>query len=131
MNSNLVCAALLMVLLFGLGFAVSLERANSSKLGGIPTDETSRLFKLIRAHGNASEYVPTGIALALYFSVTASSLVISALITAFTVARYAHAMALIVGGSMNQFSLLRFVGGMGTYISGIGLAFSLLSAALG
>lgn len=129
MTLALACAALLTLLLFGLGLAVSVERGQVGKLGGIPLDETSRLFRLIRAHGNAAEYVPTAIAIALYCAATGDEPLVVILIAALTLARFVHAFALIGGRDMNRFSVARFVGGMGTYVAGIGLGLTLLARA--
>lgn len=129
MNVELLCAGLLALLLFGLGFAVSIERGIAGKLGGVPDDEKTRLFRLIRAHGNAAEYAPAAIAFALYFSATPRSTITQWLVIGITAARYIHAFALIMGADMGRFSLLRFVGGMGTYVTGVGLALTAIIAA--
>ncbi len=52
----LVCVALLGILLFGLGFAVSLTRRRRGTASGSSGDPTDTLHKLIRAHGNTSEF---------------------------------------------------------------------------
>ena len=60
MTVAIVAAAILAVLVFGLGFNVSRLRGITAKAGGtqLPTDPSDRLFIAIRAHGNAAEYVP-------------------------------------------------------------------------
>lgn len=130
MNIELLCAGLLAFLLFGLGFAVSVERGKAGKLGGIPDNEATQLFRLIRAHGNAAEYVPTAIGFALYFSVAGSPTLAQALIVGITAARYIHAFALLAGRDMNRFNIYRFMGGMGTYVAGLGLATLAISQAI-
>ena len=64
----IICSALLALLVFGLGFNVSLtrNRLKDGHSGG--TDPTSPLMKAVRAHANATEYVSIIIAL---FVVTA------------------------------------------------------------
>lgn len=126
MNPELMCAGLLALLLFGLGLAVSVERGKAGKLGGVPADEETRLFRMIRAHGNASEYVPIAGAMALYFATQQSSPLVLALLVGLTAARYIHAAALIGGKTMNRFNIARFIGGMGTYITGAGLSLILI-----
>jgi len=130
MNIELFCAAMLGLLLFGLGFAVSVERGKAKQLGGVPGDETTLLYRLIRAHGNAAEYVPLIVAFALYFAATDSSPLVSWAIVGLTAARILHATALIVQPNMNQFNVLRFAGGMGTYIGGFMLCTLAISAAV-
>lgn len=122
MKTELLCAGLLAFLLFGLGLAVSVERGRAGKLGGIPDDQKSVLFRLIRAHGNAAEYVPAAIAFAVYFAIAGASPVATALIVCLTLARYIHASALVLGNDMSRFGVARFIGGMGTYVTGLGLA---------
>lgn len=126
MNLELVCAGLLAFLLFGLGLSVSIERGRAGKLGGMPDDETTRLFRLIRAHGNSAEYVPVALAIALYFAVADRTTGGLVAIISMTAARYLHAFALIFGSSMSQFNLLRFIGGMGTYLAGFALSIILI-----
>jgi uncharacterized protein len=129
-NIELFCAAILGFLLFGLGFAVSVQRGRAGQLGGIPGNESTLLYRLIRAHGNAAEYVPLIAAFALYFAANGSSTVISWVIGGLTIARICHATAMIIGTDMSQFNILRFVGGMGTYIGGFALSILAINAAI-
>lgn len=61
----IICIALLGALIFVLGANVTRHRAMRAKSGGdqASMDPADRLFIAIRAHGNASEYVPTLIGL--------------------------------------------------------------------
>jgi uncharacterized protein len=129
-NIELFCAAMLGLLLFGLGFAVSVERGKAKQLGGVPNDDTTLLYRLIRAHGNASEYVPMIAAFALYFAATGTAPMISFVIGGLTAARILHATALIVRADMNRFNMLRFAGGMGTYVGGFALSILAINAAI-
>jgi uncharacterized membrane protein YecN with MAPEG domain len=54
----LPCIALLGLLLFGLGLAVSLKRGSVNTIIGHSTDPADPLYKLVRAHGNTAEYAP-------------------------------------------------------------------------
>ena len=130
MNVELLCVGLLGLLLFGLGLAVSLERGKAKQLGGIPGDETTRLYRLIRAHGNTSEYVPLIAAFALYFAATESSLLVTSLVVWLTAVRFLHATALITGSDLKSFSLLRFIGGLGTYLGGLALSVLAITSAI-
>ena len=65
MSIPTMCIALLGLLLFGLGIAVSLARDSSKRIIGYSDDPTDRLHKLCRAHGNAAEWIPM-IALLMY-----------------------------------------------------------------
>lgn len=130
MNVELLCVGLLGLLLFGLGLAVSLERGKAKQLGGVPGDETTRLYRLIRAHGNASEYVPLIAAFALYFAATESSLLVTSLVVWLTAVRFLHATALITGSDLKSFNLLRFIGGLGTYLGGLALSVLAIASAI-
>jgi len=55
MNVAIVCTALLGLLVFGLGLAVSLTRGATRTNFGFTPDPTDRLYKRVRAHGNAAE----------------------------------------------------------------------------
>ena len=55
-----VCIALMGVLLFLLGANVTRHRAIRGDTGNqMPTDPADRMFIAQRAHGNATEYIPT------------------------------------------------------------------------
>ncbi|MBY0509174.1 MAG: MAPEG family protein [Rhodospirillaceae bacterium] len=125
MSVEIFCAGFLSLMLFALGLAVSIERGRKNYLTGTPADSTEVLYKLIRAHSNASEYLPILLGLFLYFALTASSQTIRYIIVATTFARVLHAAALILGGDLRRFNGMRFVGGLGTYMGG-----GLLGAAL-
>ena len=60
----ITCIALMGILLFLLGANVTRHRAVRGATGNqMPTDPADRMFIAQRAHGNASEYVPTLIGL--------------------------------------------------------------------
>ncbi|HJY83528.1 MAG TPA: MAPEG family protein, partial [Candidatus Binatia bacterium] len=58
MTTAIVCTALLGLLVFGLGLSVSLTRGQTGTNFGYSPDPTDRMYKMVRAHGNATEYVP-------------------------------------------------------------------------
>ncbi len=58
MTIAIICAALLGLLVFGLGFFVSLMRGRTGVNFGYTANPTDPLHKLVRAHGNAAEYAP-------------------------------------------------------------------------
>jgi uncharacterized protein len=67
MTTAIICTAILAAMLFALGLNVSRVRGVTGKTAGsqFPDDPSSGLFKAIRVHGNAAEYVPTLIVLFL------------------------------------------------------------------
>ena len=58
MSTAILCTVLLGLLVFGLGFAVSMTRGNTKTISGYNPDPADRLYKLVRAHGNTTEYAP-------------------------------------------------------------------------
>jgi uncharacterized membrane protein YecN with MAPEG domain len=122
----LVCVAILGLLLFGLGMAVSGTRFQTHTVSGCLTDPTNRLNKLVRAHGNTAEYVPFFALLFLYYGAHQPSQSTLMLIVGATVSRCLIVLGLIAWPSMAKPNPARFVGGVGTYACGIALCVGLL-----
>ena len=119
MHVAIVCTALLGLLLFVLGLAVSMTRGRTGVVAGSPSDPADSLYKLIRAHGNTAEYAPM---LAVLFLVVGernpASWVLWTMIVA-VVSRYLIAVGIVAGPTLAKPQLLRFVGAVGTYLTGI------------
>lgn len=128
MTVAIVCTGLLGLLLFGLGFGVSLTRGRSEVTIGHPTDPTDPLHKMVRAHGNTAEYAPL---LAVLIIVAArfepASWVLWVMCIG-TACRYLIAGGLLTG-SLEKANPFRFVGALGTYVSGLILAGFLIASA--
>lgn len=58
MTTAIACTVLLALLVFGLGVTVSLVRFRTPTTFAYTVDPRDPLYKLIRAHGNATEYAP-------------------------------------------------------------------------
>jgi uncharacterized membrane protein YecN with MAPEG domain len=128
MATATVCTALLGLLVFGLGFGVSLTRTSSNVVYGYDPDPTDRLYKMVRAHGNATEYNPMLAVLILAIGARNPSGWMMGLIVAATAARYLHAVGMITAPTLNAPHPLRFMGALGTYVCGLGLVLALLLA---
>lgn len=128
MATATICAALLGLLVFGLGFGVSLTRMSSDTAIGYEPDPTDRLYKMVRAHGNATEYNPMLAILILAIGARNPSAWMTGLAIAATAARYLHAVGMIVSPTLAAPQPLRFVGAVGTYVCGFGLVVALLLA---
>jgi uncharacterized membrane protein YecN with MAPEG domain len=126
MTAALVCTALLGVLVFGLGLAVSALRGSTSTIIGHGLDPTDRLHKLIRAHGNATEYAPMLAILMLTIAARGCTRWMVWTFVAATVFRYLHAAGMLMSPSLDRPQPLRFVGALGTYLSGLVLVVALL-----
>jgi uncharacterized protein len=127
MRVAVFCAGLLGLLVFGLGLAVSLVRGNSRTNFGYNADPTDRLYKLVRAHGNAAEYAPMLGVLMLFIGARNPGTWLVWVFVAATISRYLHALGMILSSSLDRPDPLRFVGALGTYVTGIVLAFAALT----
>jgi uncharacterized membrane protein YecN with MAPEG domain len=124
MTTAIICTATLAATLFLLGANVSRARGAQAKTGGpqLPTDPTDRLLVAIRAHGNASEYVPTLIVLFLLVGARAPAAVAVPLTVGATLARLVHAYGLLTARNLAAQTVPRLAGAAGTYLFGLALA---------
>ena len=124
MTAAIICTAVLAALVFLLGANVSRMRGVAAKAGGpqLPTDPADRLLIAIRAHGNATEYVPALIVLFLLVGVRGPAMVAIPLIIGATAARLLHAYGMLTAASVTQATKARLGGAAATYAFGVGLA---------
>lgn len=123
MTTAIICIALLAALLFVLGWNVSRIRGTRGGDGEqFPTASNDCLFVAIRAHGNATEYVPTLAILILVVGSRDPALWMLVVAVVATLSRYLHAIGVLTAGDMAKENLLRFVGAVGTILSGVALA---------
>src|SRR5437867_9139003 len=129
MRTAIFCTGLLGLLVFGLGLAVSMVRGSRKTNFAYTVDPTDRLYKMVRAHGNAAEYAPMLAILILYVGVLhepARWVLWTAM--AATASRYLHALGMILSKSLDQTDPLRFLGALGTYVTGLLLVAAMLVA---
>lgn len=126
MTTALICIALLGLLLFGLGFAVSGKRGSTETLTGSSGDPTDALHKLTRAHGNTAEFAPMLAILMYALGTTSPAFWVLCCMGVATASRYLIVTGLILSSTMNEAHPLRFIGALGTYLSGFGLCVALL-----
>jgi len=126
----IICIALMGALIFLLGANVTRHRAIRGKSGGpqMSSDPTDRLFIAQRAHGNASEYVPTLIGLLIVCSTLTDGWWLNAVAVAATAARYVHAFGMLTSKSLAEHGPTRDAGAMFTYLSGLALAVTALAS---
>lgn len=121
MSVSLICLALLGLLLFALGFRVSMVRASTQAMYGGEEDPESSLYKAQRAHGNTVEYVPFLAVMMLALSQSEQpTWVIWSMILA-TFFRYLFVAGILLPATMAKPNPMRFLGALGTYISGLAL----------
>jgi uncharacterized membrane protein YecN with MAPEG domain len=124
-----VCIALMGVLLFALGANVTRHRALRGATGNQqPTDPADRMYIAQRAHGNASEYVPTLAVLIVVCAFLTDGWWLNALAIAALTARALHALGMLTAKTLAGHGPVRDLGAMGTYATGIALGVTALVA---
>jgi uncharacterized membrane protein YecN with MAPEG domain len=121
MTTAIVCVALLALLVFGLGFFVSITRGKTNTLIGCEENPEDATFKAVRAHGNATEYVPILAILILYLGSTSPAVWVVWIMIIVTFARYLQAMGLLLPATMAKPNPMRLIGSMLTYLGGLAL----------
>ena len=129
MTAALVCTALLGLLVFGLGLGVSALRGSTSTNIGHKLDPGDPLHKMVRAHGNATEYSPMLAILMLAIAGRGATPWMVWTFAAATLSRYLHAAGMVLSSSLDRAQPLRFVGAVGTYLTGLALVVALLMVA--
>jgi uncharacterized membrane protein YecN with MAPEG domain len=117
-----VCIGVLGLLVIGLGLGVSMVRGATSTTIGFNPDPTDRLYKWVRAHGNATEYNPTLAVLILYLGSLQPSAWVQWVFVVAALSRVLHAAGMILSPSLAKPQPLRAVGAVGTYLTGLILA---------
>jgi len=128
MSIFLLCAAVLVLLYAALSTNVSRMRLRRRKSPGVTDAE---LTKAVRAHGNASEYIPLFVALFIYLHSIQAGLPLAIVAVLATVSRVLHAAGMFLIPSVSERHPLRFLGALGTYICLFVLGTALLLRALG
>jgi uncharacterized membrane protein YecN with MAPEG domain len=124
-----ICIALMGVLLFLLGANVTRHRAMRGATGNqMPTDPADRMFIAQRAHGNASEYIPTLAVLVVVCDALTSGWWLDALAVAALAARSLHAYGMLTSRTLAAHGPVRDLGAMGTYLTGVLLGVTALVA---
>jgi uncharacterized protein len=126
MTVAIVCAALLGLLLFGLGLAVSMTRNQTGTIIGHSADPTDHLHKMVRAHANTAEYAPMLAVLILLVGAHQPSAWMVWTFVLATLSRYLIVVGLITCPSLAETHPLRFAGALGTYLMGLALVVAAL-----
>lgn len=112
-NVFLLCAGVLVLLYAGLSNNVSRMRLRNQKSSDVTEAE---MTKAIRAHGNASEYIPLLVALFLYFQLTQAGVMFAVIAIVATLSRIIHAAGMFRIANVSERHPLRFFGALGTYL---------------
>ncbi len=129
MNLSLICIGLLGLLSIALGFAVSTVRGRTEQLYGYTEDPENFLYKLIRAHGNTTEYVGVLAVLIYVAGLSGPATWVLWTIGIVTLSRYLLVIGILVGPTLAAPHPLRFLGALGTYVGGLALSISVLMQA--
>ena len=122
MNTAAVCVGVLGLLVFGLGLGVSLTRGATKTSIGYNPDPTDRLYKMVRAHGNASEFNPMLAVLIVYLGTRQPGYAVQWIFILAAASRVLHAAGMIMSPSLARPQPLRAIGAVGTYVTGLILA---------
>ena len=131
MTVAIVCTALLGLLVFGIGLLVSLTRGSQQVAFGYQPDPAGRLYRLVRAHGNATEYASMMAILMLVVGARDPATWMLWVFVVATLSRYVHAAGMMSGPSLAQVHPLRFIGALGTYLGGLLLVGAALRGSVG
>lgn len=121
MDIAVLCTALMGILVFGLGFAVSLTRGATKVNYGVADDPTDTLYKVSRVHGNSTEYAAMMCVLMLYVGAHDPADWMVWTMIVMTGSRYSLVVGMITGKTMDEVNPLRAAGATGTYICGLAL----------
>ena len=117
-----VCIAFMGILLVLLGANVTRYRAIRGDTGNqMPTDPADRMLIAQRAHGNASEYVPTLAVLIVVCATLTGGWWLDALAIAAAASRGLHALGMLTSKTLAAHGPLRDAGALGTYLTGVAL----------
>ena len=122
MNVAITCIGLLGVLVFALGFAVSMTRARTETAAGHAADPSDSLHKIVRAHGNTTEYAAM-LAVLMWLAASQNEATwVLWTIGAAAASRYLIAAGILLSSRLEKPHPLRFVGALGTYVTGLMLS---------
>lgn len=126
---TVVSIALMGILVFLLGANVTRHRVIRGDTGNqMPADPADRMFIAQRAHGNATEYVPTLIGLLIVCSVLTGGWWLDVLAVAGLASRLVHALGMLTSTTLASHGPLRDVGALGTYLTGVALGVTAIAA---
>lgn len=130
MHMAAVCTGVLGLLVFGLGMGVSLTRGATNTVIGYNPDPADRLYKMVRAHGNATEYNPMLAVLILYLGAHQPAAWLQWMFVVAALSRVLHAAGMILSPTLAKPQPLRAVGAVGTFVAGLVLAVAAMLVAV-
>jgi hypothetical protein len=123
----IISVALMGVLVFVLGANVTRHRVIRGATGNQqPSDPADRMYIAQRAHGNATEYVPTLAVLIVVCAFLTDGWWLNALAIAALAVRSLHAYGMLTAQTLAAHGPVRDIGALGTYATGIALGVTAL-----
>ena len=129
MNTAILCAGLLALLLMALSLTVSLTRLKESRGFGVG-DSKAWISRATRAQGNAAEYIPLFILLILILEQEGSPNWADWVYVAAVLVRVSHAAGMLMSSDLDKVHPLRLIGSAGTYACGFILSLLVIQGAL-
>ena len=128
MQLPVICVSILALLIFLLGFLISMVRGKTGIIyyAGSLDDPTSFLTKTVRALGNTVEFAPILAVMFLYLGTTDPDSWVCWTIIAATISRILMVIGFLTAESLNKIHPLKAVGAIGTYFSGIALCVAMI-----
>ncbi|GAA6155638.1 MAPEG family protein [Pyruvatibacter sp. HU-CL02332] len=124
MGTAVLCVVAMALLIFLLGFWVSIQRGRTDVMTGVETDPTSGLNKAVRAHGNTAEYVPVLAILILYLGTQDVAAWVGWAMIVAAVSRYLVVLGFLTCKTLEKPHVFKAVGALGTYVAGFAMCFA-------
>jgi uncharacterized membrane protein YecN with MAPEG domain len=130
MQVPVICVAVLALLIFLLGFLISMVRGKTGIIyySGSLDDPTSFLTKAVRALGNTVEFAPIFAVMFLYLGSTNPDNWVYWAIGIATISRVLMVAGFLTATTLSKIHPLKAVGAMGTYFSGMALCIAMVNS---
>jgi uncharacterized membrane protein YecN with MAPEG domain len=128
MQVPVICVSILALLIFLLGFLISMVRGKTGIIyySGSFDDPTSFLTKAVRALGNTVEFAPILAIMYLYLGSTNPDSWVCWTIIVATISRVLMVVGFLTAETLSKIHPLKAVGAIGTYLSGIVLCVAMV-----
>ena len=132
MQVPVICTSILALLVFLLGFLISMVRGKTGIIyyAGSLDDPTSFLTKAVRALGNTVEFAPILAIMFLYLGTTAPDGWVCWTIIIATASRVLMVIGFLTAKTLAKIHPLKAVGAIGTYLSGIALCSAMIMSVI-
>ncbi|MEP0067965.1 MAPEG family protein [Pyruvatibacter sp.] len=124
MGTAVLCVVAMALLIFLLGFWVSIQRGRTDVMTGVETDPTSGLNKAVRAHGNTTEYVPILAILTLYLGTQDVAAWVGWAMIVAAASRYLVVLGFLTCKTLARPHVFKVIGALGTYVAGFAMCFA-------